>query len=114
MPCYNNPHPCAPKPEPRPMPNDCNDSMHYASLAVAMVIDQPCNSRTYDLCTAFMKLLFPHVQSRNDISQEEFEHYCLRPAMEMRGVIKKQLCIIDPKEFDVPGKRDIPEITYNS
>lgn len=21
--------------------------------------------------------------------------------------------IIDPKEFDVPGKRDIPEITYN-
>ena len=48
-----------------------------------------------------------------DISQEDFEHYCLHPAMEMRGVIKKQLCIIDPKEFDVPGKRDIPEITYN-
>ena len=32
------------------------------------------------------------------------EHYCLEPALEMRGVIKKQLCIIDPKEFNVPGK----------
>ena len=65
------------------------------------------------LCTAFMKLLFPHVQSREDITQEEFEHYCLKPAMEMRSVIKKQLCIIDPREFDVPGKRTIPEVVYN-
>ena len=64
------------------------------------------------LCTAFMKLLFPHVQSRDDISQEDFENYCLKPAMEMRSVIKKQLCIIDPREFDVPGKRTIPEIVY--
>lgn len=32
--------------------------------------------------------------------------------MEMRSVIKKQLCIIDPREFDVPGKRTIPEIVY--
>ena len=54
MPCYNNPHPCTPKPEARPMPDDCNNHTHYMSLAVAMVIDQPYNSRTYDLCTAFM------------------------------------------------------------
>ena len=51
-----------------------------------------------------MKLLFPHVQSRDDISREDFEHYCLKPAMEMRAVIKKQLCIIDPKEFNVLGR----------
>lgn len=31
----------------------------------------------------------------------------------MRSVIKKQLCIIDPKEFNVPGKKDIPDIQYN-
>ena len=30
--------------------------------------------------------------------------------MEMRGVIYKQLCIIDPKEYAVPSKA-IPEIT---
>ena len=64
------------------------------------------------LCTAFMKLLFPHVQSREDISRDDFEKYCLNPALEMRGVIKKQLCIIDPKEFNVPGKNSIPEVIY--
>ena len=46
-------------------------------------------------------------------SKEDFEHYCLEPALEMRGVIKKQLCIIDPKEFNVPGKNTIPEVTYS-
>jgi ATP-dependent Lon protease len=29
---------------------------------------------------------------------------------EMRRAIKKQLCIVDPKEFDLPGKRDIPDV----
>ncbi|MCD7944332.1 MAG: hypothetical protein LUH43_05540 [Clostridia bacterium] len=43
----------------------------------------------------------------------DFEHYCLKPALEMRGVIKKQLCIIDPKEFDVPGKNTLPEVVYS-
>ena len=57
MPCYNNPHPCTPKPEPRTIPDHCDNPMHHAhltSLAVAMVNNQPYNSRTYDLCTAFM------------------------------------------------------------
>ena len=62
------------------------------------------------LCTALMKLLFPHVLSPDDICKTDFEQYCLKPALEMRGVIKKQLCIIDPKEFDVAGKRNIPEV----
>lgn len=64
------------------------------------------------LCTAFLKLLFPHVQAAHEISREDFEHYCLSPALEMRGVIKKQLCIIDPKEFNVPGKNKLPDVTY--
>jgi len=34
----------------------------------------------------------------------------MEPAKEMRKAIKKQLCIIDPGEFDIPGKRDIPNI----
>lgn len=61
------------------------------------------------LCTAFLKLLFPHVQSASDISREDFICYCLNPAMEMRGDIYKQLCVIDPKEYDVPKKR-IPQV----
>ena len=91
--------------------------LSYASIVEEM-IDYKSNADKRDLtaikrlCTAFMKLLFPHVQSRYDISREDFEHYCLQPALEMRGVIKKQLCIIDPKEFNVPGKNTIPEVTY--
>jgi len=30
----------------------------------------------------------------------------------MRSIIKKQLCIIAPQEFDLPGKRDVPNIQY--
>ena len=64
------------------------------------------------LCTAFVKLLFPHAKTKMDIKPQEFIDYCLTPAKEMRAVIKKQLCIIDPKEFDTPEKRDIPDIQY--
>lgn len=91
------------------------DDLSYSGI-VEQLIQYPSNADKRDmtaikrLCTAFLKLLFPHVQSPRGISTEEFNKYCLAPAMEMRGVIKKQLCIIDPKEFDVPGKRNIPEV----
>ena len=97
--------------------HELRSDLSYASIVEDM-IEYKSNADKRDLtaikrlCTAFMKLLFPHVQSRYDISRNDFEHYCLEPAMEMRRVIKKQLCIIDPKEFDVPGKRDIPDIKY--
>ena len=58
----------------------------------------------------FLKLLFPHIENAIDIEKDDFEKYCLEPAKEMRKSIKKQLCIVDPGEFDVPGKRDIPNI----
>lgn len=48
-------------------------------------------------------------EAKNGKSKDK---YCLEPSLEMRRSIKKQLCIIDPKEFDVPGKRDIPDIKY--
>ena len=92
------------------------DDLSYAGI-VEQLIQYPSNADKRDmtaikrLCTAFLKLLFPQVQSHNDISLDKFQKYCLNPAMEMRRVIKKQLCIIDPKEFDVPGKRNIPEVT---
>ena len=64
------------------------------------------------LCTALVKLLFPQAKHKEDIAAQEFIDYCLNPAKEMRAVIKKQLCIIDPREFDVPGKNTIPDIQY--
>ena len=35
---------------------------------------------------------------------EDFSFYCLRPAIEMRTVIRQQLQIIDPKEY---GKKNM-------
>lgn len=64
------------------------------------------------LCTAFVKLIFPNANSRIDISKDEFIQYCLEPAKDMRRFIKKQLCVVDPGEFNVPGKRNIPDIQY--
>ena len=64
------------------------------------------------LCTAFVKLIFPNAEKRDDIPAEDFVKYCLNPAKEMRAVIKKQLCIVDPEEFNVPGRKDIPDIQY--
>lgn len=64
------------------------------------------------LCTALVKLLYPHARRKSDIAPQEFIDYCLNPAKEMRAVIKKQLCIIDPHEFDKPGKNTIPDIQY--
>lgn len=90
------------------------DDLSYAAVVDAMLDIPPKADKRHTtaikrLCTAFLKLLFPHVQSPTDIRQEDFLNYCLKPAMEMRSVIYKQLCIIDPKEYAVASKA-IPEI----
>ncbi len=90
------------------------DDLSYAAI-VDQLIDAPARADKRHmtaikrLCTALLKLLFPNVQSVDDISREDFWHYCLKPAIDMRGVIYRQLCIIDPKEYAVPSKA-IPEI----
>lgn len=93
------------------------DDLTYATIVDDCLILPPkCDQRDLTaikrLCTAFLKLIFPNVTCREDIAAEDFIKYCLEPAKNMRAVIKKQLCIIDPKEFNVPGKRDIPDIQY--
>ena len=60
------------------------------------------------LCTAFLKLFFPHVQSKTDVDADEFIKYCLEPALAMRGAIRKQLHVIDPGEFSA----DLPDIKF--
>ncbi|HCG26925.1 MAG TPA: BREX system Lon protease-like protein BrxL [Lentisphaeria bacterium] len=93
------------------------DDLSYATIVDDCLLlppkpDQRDLTAITRLCTAFMKLIFPNAKCKEDISPEDFIKYCLEPAKEMRSVIKKQLCIIDPKEFNVPGKKDIPDIRY--
>lgn len=51
------------------------------------------------ICTAYLKLFFPHVTSADMIDISEFKRYCLRPAVKMRTIIRNQLQIIDPREY---------------
>lgn len=97
--------------------HELRDDLSYAAI-VDECLDVPPKADKRDMtaikrvCTAFVKLLFPNATRKEDINPQEFIDYCLTPAKEMRATIKKQLCIIDPKEFDVPGKRDIPDVKY--
>lgn len=90
------------------------DELKYRAM-VDQLLEVPKNAATRDteaikrICTGFLKLLFPHVESAEQISETEFETYCLRPAKEMRGVIKMQLGILDFGEF---GQSTIPDITF--
>lgn len=97
--------------------HELREELHFSAL-VDSVLDIPPKADKRDvtaitrLCTAFVKLIFPHAERASDMRPDEFVRYCLHPAKEMRGVIKKQLCILAPEEFDVPRKRDVPNIQY--
>lgn len=78
--------------------------MLYRHLAEKLV-DYPANADTRDtdavlrLCSAYLKLFFPHVTLPDQIDLGEFKRYCLRPAVQMRTVIRQQLQVIDPLEY---------------
>ncbi len=50
------------------------------------------------IATAYMKLIFPHWIKRSDVDLEQFDTYCLQPAIRRRGIIKEQCHNID-REF---------------
>lgn len=49
------------------------------------------------IATAYIKLLFPHWRTLEDVDINEFEIYCLNPALDRRGIIKEQCHYIDPE-----------------
>ena len=83
--------------------HELRDDPSYRAIVDAR-IDMPAKSDTRDteaikrICTAYLKLLFPHVRQANDISARDFNRYCLRPAMDMREIIRIQMGIADEKE----------------
>ena len=46
------------------------------------------------LACGYLKLLFPDIHT---VSAEEFHEYCLRPAIELRSNIRRQMAIMDPE-----------------
>ncbi len=76
------------------------------------LVDIPKSADTRDttaierLTTAYLKLFFPHVKSINDIDRNEFNNFCLLPAIEKRRIIKEQAYLMDP-EFKNTAMPDI-------
>ena len=86
------------------------DDISYSPI-VNSLLDVPSHADTRDvnavkrLTTAYLKLLFPHVESIKDIDMDEFKLFCFDEAYKKRGVIRKQIHQID-REF----KEDLPNI----
>lgn len=86
------------------------DRGEYAAIVDEM-LDIPPKADTRDvtavkrLCSAYLRILFPHVIDPSGITKEEFETYCLKPALEKRAIVKKQIHLMDPEFRDA-----IPDI----
>ena len=70
---------------------------------VDALIKVPTDADTRDttaikrMASAFVKILFPSWDQPDKTDSELFERYCLKPAVMMRGIIRKQLAIMDPE-----------------
>lgn len=86
------------------------DDLSYESIVNELVEVSPKNAygrhvaAVKRIATAYLKLLFPNVRSADDIDPQTFNHYCLRPAVEMRKIIWKQMTIID-EEYKKDSKQ---------
>lgn len=82
----------------------------YATL-VSDLLNIPTKADTRDtnaikrIATAYLKLLFPHINEASEIDKEEFKMFCLSPAIEKRHIIRKQIHLID-EEFS----EEMPDI----
>lgn len=83
--------------------HELRDDASYRAIVDQLIITPP-NSDTRDteavkrISTAYLKLLFPNVRKPSDISAYDFRRYCLKPAMDMRSIIRIQMGFSDEKE----------------
>lgn len=66
-----------------------------------VVYDKKADMRDFKavkkIATAAMKLLFPHWRTVADVNFDDFDAYCLQPAIMRRGIVKEQCHNIDPE-----------------
>lgn len=89
---------------------------HYNDVVNTLIHCQSSHADTRDvtavrrLCIGYLKLLYPHVLSPEDIDPVEFRRYCLAPAVRMRQSVRCQQKLLEPQEF---GERDLPVFEVN-
>ena len=80
--------------------HDLREEFYYRSIVdEILVVKDKCDARNFEaikkICCAYLKLLFPHIKSIEDINKEEFKKYCLTPAIRGRQAVLNQLCFLD-------------------
>ena len=79
-----------------------NDSTYRSIVDEMLSIPPKADTRDTEAirktCTAYTKLLFPHVENSTDLAPEDFDNYCLQPAKAMRSIIREQMGFADSKE----------------
>ncbi len=83
--------------------HELRDDPSYRAIVDDLIILPPgADTRDTEavkrICTAFLKLLFPNVRKSTDISTRDFKKYCLKPAMDMRAIIRIQRGFADEKQ----------------
>ncbi len=79
-----------------------------AKSVIDAFIEVPTDADTRDttaikrICSAYIKLLFPHWKEEKDVSVDDLDKYCLQPAIEMRKIVKTQLGIMDVEYRNKP------------
>ncbi len=76
-------------------------SISRYSALISELLKVPTKADTRDttaikrLTTAYFKLLFPHITTHDGLDINEFKTFCFESAYEKRGIIKKQLAMMD-------------------
>ena len=78
-----------------------DDPAYRAIVDELLILPKGADTRDTEaikrITTAYLKLLFPNVRSAEDIDARNFKKYCLKPAMEMRQIIRMQMGYTDGK-----------------
>lgn len=76
-----------------------DDVSYRAVVDELLIVPERADTRDTEavkrICTAYLKLLFPNVKNAEDVNLLEFKRYCVKPAVNMRSIIKFQLGILD-------------------
>ena len=86
--------------------HELRDEFYYRAIVDdLLIVEGNCDTRNFEAikksCTAYLKLLFPHVKDVSEIDIEQFREYCLNPAIRMRWAVLCQLRFLDEEYEDV-------------
>lgn len=86
--------------------HELRDEFYYRAIVDdLLIVEGNCDTRNFEAikksCTAYLKLLFPHIKDISEVDVEQFREYCLNPAIRMRWAVLCQLRFFDEEYEDV-------------